>query len=254
LSEAEPPGSPFSRRSVRLFAAAVAALLVLGALVGVLTSGGKASPKPAGSTNTTLPLGNALPSTLASLMGLTTLHDRVAPGVALFDERGNRVSLSELRGKVVLLTFLDAGCSAICPLESAELRVAERDLGAKSADVEVLAVDVDAAHRSASDAAHLARLTGLSGATMFHVLIGSLPALRATWAAYGVQVQVDEVHGSVLYEPLIVFIDPSGNERYTAVPSGFELPSGRYVVPKTQIAAFGLGIAHFAASLVGGST
>jgi cytochrome oxidase Cu insertion factor (SCO1/SenC/PrrC family) len=186
-------------------------------------------------------------------MGLTSLHDRVAPAVALMDERGKPVSLSGLRGKVVLLTFLDAGCTAICPIESAELRAAEHDLGARSADVDVLAVDVDAAHRSVGDMGRLARLTRLSGLAGFHALTGSLSMLGAAWAAYGVQVQVDQVRGTLLYEPLIVFIDPSGNERYTATPSGFELASGRYVVPKAQIAAFGQGIADYAASLLAGA-
>jgi len=256
LSEARPEGSPFSRKSVRLFAGAVAGLLLLGALVGALTRGGAHPPSSGdgGSTvtvpDTTLPLGKGLPTSLASLMGLTSLHEHVAPGLVLTDQRGRRVSLSGLRGKVVLLTFLDAGCTAICPIESAELKAAERDLGPEAADVEVLAVDVDGSHDSVADMARLARLTGLTGVATFHALAGPLPVLRAVWAAYGVQVQVDEVRGTVLYEPLLVFVNPSGRERYSATPSGFEEPNGRYVVPKDQISAFGQGIARYARSLL----
>jgi cytochrome oxidase Cu insertion factor (SCO1/SenC/PrrC family) len=258
LSETGGPRSPFSRRSVRLFAGSIAALLLLGALVGVLTRGRGASSPPAGSTtdstDTTLPLNKALPATLAALMGLTSLHRQMAPGVTLVNQRGQIVSSSALRGKAVLLTFLDAGCTGICPVESAELRAAERDLGAKAAGVEMLVVNIDADNRSTADMVRLARRTGLGGIAAFQALSGSLAALRSVWAAYGVQVQVDEVHGTVIYEPLIVFIDPSGHERYTATPSAFELASGRYVLPADQIAAFGRGIAHFAASLLAGST
>jgi len=256
LSNVEPPSPSSSRRSVRLFAAAIAALLALGALVGVLTRGSGA-PQPAsktgstaGATDTTLPLGKALPGTLATLMGLTSLQDRLAPGIALVDQHGREVSLSALRGKVVLLTFLDAGCTGICPVESAELRAGERDLGAKAADVDVLVVNLDGVHLSVTDMVRLARAMGLGGRTTFHALSGPLAALRTVWAAYGVQVQVDEVHGTVLYEPLIVLVDPSGHERYGATPSAFELATGRYVLPASQIAAFGQGIAHFAASLL----
>jgi cytochrome oxidase Cu insertion factor (SCO1/SenC/PrrC family) len=234
------------------------ALLALGALVGALTRGGGSSAKTAaktrsgaGTTDTTLPLDKALPATLASLMGLTSLHDHPAPEVALVDQRGKHVSLSALTNKAVLLTFLDASCTGICPVESAELRAAEQDLGAKSADVEVLAVDLDPSRRSVADMARLARLTGLGDLSTFHALTGSLPALRAVWAAYGVQVQVDEVHGTVLYEPLIVFINPSGHEVYSATPSGFELANGRYAVPEDQVEAFGRGIAHFSEALLG---
>jgi cytochrome oxidase Cu insertion factor (SCO1/SenC/PrrC family) len=258
LSELEPPSSPFSRRSVRLFAGSIAALLVLGAIVGAVTRGSGGTSHPTGttaaSTDTTLPLSKALPTTLASLMGLSSAHSKVAPRVALVDQHGHQVSLSALRSKAVLLTFLDADCTGICPVESAELRAAERDLGDKSAKVEVLVVNIDANHRSTADMARLARLMGLGGRATFRTLTGSLAALRSVWAAYGVQVQVDEVHDTVIYEPLIVFIDPLGHERYTATPSGFELASGRYVLPADQVTAFGRGIAHFAASLLPSST
>ena len=256
-SEVEPPRSPFSRRSVRLFAAAVVALLTLGALVGALTNGGASKPRAAaktggdaGATDTTLPVGKALPAPIASLMGLASLHRRVAPSAELLDQHGNRVSLSGFGTRAVVLTFLDADCTGICPIESAELRDAERDLGARSTDVEVLVVNLDAAKRSVTDMAHLARLTGLGGFATFHALTGSPAALREVWSAYGVQVQLDEAHGAVLYEPLVVFIDPSGHEVYSATPSAFELANGRYVVPEDQIAVFGRGIAHFAASLL----
>jgi cytochrome oxidase Cu insertion factor (SCO1/SenC/PrrC family) len=237
---------------VRLFAGAVVALLALGALVGVLTrgGGGKGRTTTSSSTAATLPIGKTLPATLASLMGLTSLRHRVAPNVALTDQHDRPLSLSALRGKVVLLTFFDAGCTGICPVESAELRGSERALGTEASDVEVLAVDLSPTETSVRDMARLARLTGLGKLATFHALTGPLVDLRAVWAAYGVQVQLDEVHDTVLYQPLVVFIDSSGYEVYSATPSGFELSSGQYVVPKSQVTAFGEGIAHFAGSLL----
>ena len=44
--------------------------------------------------------------------------DRVAPGFTLEDPDGKPVSLSDFRGKVVVLWFIYAGCPDFCPLQS----------------------------------------------------------------------------------------------------------------------------------------
>jgi cytochrome oxidase Cu insertion factor (SCO1/SenC/PrrC family) len=43
-----------------------------------------------------------------------------APGFSLTDQNGRPVSLSGVRGKVVLLTFLDPVCVTDCPLIAQE--------------------------------------------------------------------------------------------------------------------------------------
>ena len=53
-----------------------------------------------------------------------------APAFALTDQDGQPVSLASLRGKVVLLTFLDPVCTADCPLIAQEFRAADLMLGA----------------------------------------------------------------------------------------------------------------------------
>jgi len=49
--------------------------------------------------------------------------DRPAPGFSLQDADGRPVGLADLRGKVVVLNFIYAGCPDVCPLHSE--RVAE---------------------------------------------------------------------------------------------------------------------------------
>jgi protein SCO1/2 len=39
-----------------------------------------------------------------------------APALALVDQAGQPLALSDLRGKVVLLTFIYSSCSDVCPL------------------------------------------------------------------------------------------------------------------------------------------
>ena len=56
-----------------------------------------------------------------------------APGFTLTDQAGQQVSLASLRGKVVLLTFLDPVCTSDCPLIAQEFREADQMLGARPA-------------------------------------------------------------------------------------------------------------------------
>ena len=50
------------------------------------------------------------------------------------------MSLASLRGKVVLLTFLDPVCTTDCPLIAQEMRSADAMLGAKAGGTELVAV------------------------------------------------------------------------------------------------------------------
>ena len=56
-----------------------------------------------------------------------------APGFRLVDAQGRSVSLSDLRGSTVVLTFLDPVCTTDCPIIAQELKVTNTLLGADSA-------------------------------------------------------------------------------------------------------------------------
>jgi hypothetical protein len=66
-----------------------------------------------------------------------------APGFTLTDQDGRTVTLSSLRGKVVLLTFLDPVCVTDCPLIAQEFRQAGQLLGTSRAKADLVAVDVN---------------------------------------------------------------------------------------------------------------
>lgn len=61
----------------------------------------------------------------------------------LTDQTGQPFTLSEQRGKVVLIFFGFASCPDICPVELANLAAVTRQLGADAAAVEVAMVTVD---------------------------------------------------------------------------------------------------------------
>ena len=60
---------------------------------------------------------------------------------SLTDQNGRTVTLADLQGKVVLLTFLDDTCSTDCPLIAQEFRVAGQLLGADIQHVELVAIN-----------------------------------------------------------------------------------------------------------------
>ena len=66
-----------------------------------------------------------------------------APDFALTMQDGARVGLADLRGKVVVVTFIYTTCADTCPLLTAKLVGIQRQLGADGARVRFVAITVD---------------------------------------------------------------------------------------------------------------
>jgi cytochrome oxidase Cu insertion factor (SCO1/SenC/PrrC family) len=233
---------------MRLTALAIAALLVAGALIGFLTR--STGAKAATTTTTTLRPGGLVATSLANRVGLVNLHGAAAPAFSLATSTGGIVSTASLRGSPVLLAFLDPNCSGICPIVATELRAATADLGTRGRDLTVVVVNVDSSHASAADAAALQRALQAGQVAKVVVATGSASALRPVWRAYGVQVEVDQTSGALLYTTPIVFIDAGGRELYRATPYGNEHANGRFSLTTLEMRQFGAGLAHFAAPLL----
>jgi protein SCO1/2 len=69
---------------------------------------------------------------------------QTAPGFTLTNQDGQKVSLHELRGKVVLLTFMFTHCPAACPLVTAKMSMMRHELKAK--DLHFVSVTIDPEH------------------------------------------------------------------------------------------------------------
>src|ERR1700733_9041944 len=83
---------------------------------------------------------NADPIIAQSISGDSGLLDVPEYPLQLTDQNGRQVSLANLRGKVVLLTFLDPVCTTDCPIIGAEFKQAGVLLGADDKKVEMVAV------------------------------------------------------------------------------------------------------------------
>jgi protein SCO1/2 len=130
----------------------------------------------------------------------------VAPGFALTDQRGRRVSLAGYRGRVVVLAFVYSRCGAPCVLVAQQVRGARDELATPPA---VIFMSADPGHDDAAGvAAFLARVS-LAGRAAY--LSGPAAQLRAALAAY----RVRPASPGARFEPpaSVVLIDGAGHER-----------------------------------------
>ena len=136
-----------------------------------------------------------------------------APGFSLTDQAGREVSLAGLRGKVVLLTFLDPVCTSDCPLIAQEFRDADRLLGARRRSVELVAIVANPVYRTIAYTRAFDDQEGLAGVRNWLYLTGPLPVLRQTWQNYGVAAQILPAGGMIAHNDVAYVIDAAGRTR-----------------------------------------
>lgn len=185
------------RRAIMILLAAVAVGAAGGALIRVLAGSG----------------------TAAATLSLPTLHGqavwkagaRRAPNVSLRDQTGSLVTLASLRGRPVLLTFLDSQCTSSCPIAGRQLGSVLRRLPAAERPTLVI-VSVDHAGDTPAGIRRALAKWHLNGPWAVHWLNGRTRAqLASVWRSYGVRVvsaKNDVVHSLALY-----LIDRRGYER-----------------------------------------
>jgi protein SCO1/2 len=242
------PGPGMGRREWRILAFGMIAIVLAGAIaVAVLVATRQRSatlPRPSG-----LPAG--LPTSLASLMQLSPLPHRPAPGFTLTDQSGRTMALSALRGKVVVLEFMDPHCVDICPIVSQEFVDAYHDLGPLAGKVVFAAINVNQYHASVPAMAAYSREHALTVIPSWHFFTGPLPALQAAWRDYGIAVQAPSPNADIIHTSAIYFIDPAGRETFLASPMTDHTRKGTAYLPAGQLAEWGHGIALIARQLAG---
>lgn len=141
----------------------------------------------------------------------TDLGAQAAPDFTLVDGgRGDRVTLSALRGHVVLLTFLYTRCPDTCPLTAEKIRGAAEALGAQADKVAFLAVSVDPAHDTPQAVRGFLAAHQLESRLRY--LIADATSLAAVWRNYSVTASPAE-SGFVVHLDAIVLIDKLSRAR-----------------------------------------
>jgi cytochrome oxidase Cu insertion factor (SCO1/SenC/PrrC family) len=157
--------------------------------------------------------GNADPIIAQAIDGNSAPLDFAAPGFALTDQAGHEVSLASLRGKVVLLTFLDPVCTSDCPLIAQEFREAGRLLGGQSRRVELVAIVANPVYRTIAYTRAFDSQEGLAGVRNWLFLTGPLRQLQAAWQSYDIAAQVLPAGGMVAHNDVAYVIDAAGHTR-----------------------------------------
>ena len=180
-------------------------LAAIGA-VGILLVG--AAPMALASTNP-----NADPILAEATDGTPNLVDYPAPSFTLTDQGGQEVSLKDLSGHTLVVTFLDPVCTSDCPLIAQELRVADGMLGPNASGVDLVAIVNNPLYNSTALTNAFDRQEGLDHLTNWKFLTGSLPALHQVWTDYGVQTAVSPAGAMIAHGDTVFIIDRNGQVR-----------------------------------------
>jgi cytochrome oxidase Cu insertion factor (SCO1/SenC/PrrC family) len=190
-------GSKTTRRATWLASLAVtAALAVAGCSSSASPASGPSPMSPASAAameNPNLDLGS-------------TLGDKPAPDVKLVNQFGQQMSLSQFRGRVVILSFEDSECTTVCPLTTQSMVLAKELLGKAGSSVQLLGVDANPDAIKVADVMDYSRVHGMINQWDF--LTGSLAQLKSVWKSYSIAVQVES--GQIDHTPALYVIDAQG--------------------------------------------
>lgn len=121
-----------------------------------------------------------------------------APDFTLRDYRGQRVTMSKLRGSVVILSFVDSKCTTKCPIVTSVIAQAMKQLpGNARRQVVAVLMSVDPKVDTARSIRHfLARRRALD----LNYVVGPVRKMRPIWKAYGILAATDtgnkDIHSS----------------------------------------------------------
>jgi cytochrome oxidase Cu insertion factor (SCO1/SenC/PrrC family) len=139
----------------------------------------------------------------------TSLGGTPAPNLRLTNQFGQQMSLSQLHGKIVLLSFEDSECTTVCPLTTQSMVWAKQLLGSAGDAVRLVGVDANPTATSVSDVMAYSRAHGM--VNQWDFLTGSVAQLKAAWSAYHIAVQIEQ--GQIDHTPALFVIDQQGREQ-----------------------------------------
>jgi cytochrome oxidase Cu insertion factor (SCO1/SenC/PrrC family) len=187
---------------------ALSAVALIGGLSGLLAgcaSSPSASSQSAGSQSS----GSTAAMDNPNLDLGSSLGELPAPDFRLQNQFGQSMSLSQFRGKVVMLAFEDSECTTVCPLTTQSMLEAKQLLGPAGDKVQLLGIDANPDATSVADVLSYSRAHGL--VNQWDFLTGSLAQLKSTWNLYHIAVQIEQ--GQIDHTPALYVIDQQGRER-----------------------------------------
>jgi cytochrome oxidase Cu insertion factor (SCO1/SenC/PrrC family) len=166
--------------------------------------------------------------------------DTVAPAVKLTDQHGKPLTLSEFRGKSVVLTFDDDECTDLCTLLAQDVLAANKDLGQAAKDVVYLAINANPFYSGVASVKSWTDSHGLGKTANWYFGTTTPTGMTALEKSYGVDVQADAATKSIMHGAEMYFIDPQGHERQI----------GQFGTESANTALFGHAMAQLSAELL----
>src|SRR3984893_9865325 len=195
-------GSNTTRRATWLAGLGViAALAVAGCSSSASSAPGAQSTAPSSMTQA-----NAAAMQNPNLDTGTSLGGKPAPDVKLVNQFGQQTSLSQFRGRVVMLSFEDSEGTTVCPLTTQSMVLAKELLGQAGTSVQLLGVDANPDAIKVANVMDYSRVHGMINQWDF--LTGSLTQLRSVWKAYNIDVLIES--GQIDHTPALYLIDQQG--------------------------------------------
>lgn len=135
-----------------------------------------------------------------------------APAFTLTNQDGKRVSLPDLRGKLLVLTFLYTNCTDVCPVLLHVLTSAERQLAENErAAVRFIGITVDPKRDTPRRLKAYMKERGLEPAR-WQLLTGTIAEATRAASDYGVVVR-PAPRGDFVHNSVFIVIDAQGRER-----------------------------------------
>lgn len=144
------------------------------------------------------------------------LDNHPAPNFTLTNQFGQTVSLSDLRGKVVVMGFVNGAGNTVSPLMAVIMRNVRYDLGSHSSAVQFVAVNANPVATAVPSVYHWSQTYHMLHVWQF--LTGSSSALQTIWHHYFMQTNV--IRGSLInHTPGVFVISPQGRESWVYLNS-----------------------------------
>ncbi len=181
----------------------IAILAIAGGVAALTRSPSHAQPLAAGVHN----------RHWVSFQGGELTPPKPTPPLSLRNYLGERVNINSYRGKAVVVTFLYTHCPDVCPLITANLRVAQNLMGTRTAaNTQIIAVSVDPRGDTRQAVTAFLKLHGMTGRMKY--LVGSAHELGQVWQAWGVGSERDAQQPELVDHSAVVYgIDASGKLR-----------------------------------------
>ncbi len=153
--------------------------------------------------------------------------DRAAPAFELIDQTGEALSLEDLRGRPVFLTFAYAHCQTVCPVIVRTVSYAAERL----VDLEpaVVVVTLDPWRDTPGSLPALVKAWQLDRLARAHALSGSVEGVQEVLAAYEVPFERDLKTGEIGHPSLVYLLGPDGTIAYT-----FNNPPAEWLVDASR--------------------